>query len=120
MAEGSERVENILFRVTRENTEACIEQATAAMRCHGANSPEPRRRVVLGLDTSALRAADQQPYNHTSLTSQAHRGSLSKRRRLCSPARFWGEDWCVGNSSIVSRFFQENRTSSACSRCLLL
>ena len=34
------------------------------------------------VDTSALRAEDQQLYNRTSLTSGAHRGSLSKRREL--------------------------------------
>ena len=87
-AERSERVENVFFRATQEYTEAGIEQATVAMRCHGANSPEPRRGAVPGLDTSALcaadtsapRAADQQLYNRTSLTSWAHRGSLSRRR----------------------------------------
>ena len=46
MAERSERVENFLFRATREYTEAGIEQATVAMQCHGANSPEPSRRAV--------------------------------------------------------------------------
>ena len=81
-AERSERVENFLFRATREYTEAGIEQATVAMRCHGANSPKPRRRTVPWSDTSALRAARQQLYNRTSLTSWAHRGSLSKRREL--------------------------------------
>ena len=97
-AERRERVENFLFRATHEHTEAGIEQATVAMRCHGANSPEPRRRAVSGsdtlalcaadtsalraADTSALRAADQQLYNRISLTSWAHRGSLSKRREL--------------------------------------
>ena len=78
------------FRTTREYTEAGIEQATVAMRCHGANSPEPRRRAVPRSDTSALRAAntsalraaDQQLHNRTSLTSWAHRGSLSKRREF--------------------------------------
>ena len=84
LAERSERVENFLFRATREYmyTEAGIEQTTVAMRCHGANSPEPRRRAVPGSDTSALRAAHQQLYNRTSLTSWAHRGSLSMRREL--------------------------------------
>ena len=89
-AERSERVANFFFRATREHTEAAIEQATVAMRCHGANSPEPRGRAVPGsdtsvlraADTSALRAADQQLYNRTALTSWAHRGSLSKRREL--------------------------------------
>ena len=66
----------------REHTEAGIEQATVAMQCHGANSPEPLRRAVPGSDTSALRAADQQLYNRTSLTSWGHCGSLSKRREL--------------------------------------
>ena len=88
--ERSERVENFLFRPMRELTEAGIEQATVVMRCHGANSPEPRRRAVPGsntsalceADTSALCAADQQLFNRTSLTSWAHRGSLSKRREL--------------------------------------
>ena len=47
-AERSERVENFLFRATREYTEAGIEQATVAVRCLGANSPEPRRRAVPG------------------------------------------------------------------------
>ena len=37
------RVENFLFRATREYTEAGLEQ-----RCLGANSPEPRRRAVIG------------------------------------------------------------------------
>ena len=41
-AEQSERVENFLFRATREYTEAGIEQAIVAMRHLGANSPEPR------------------------------------------------------------------------------
>ena len=45
-AERSERVENSLFRATREDTEAGIEQATVAMRRLGANSPEPRKRTV--------------------------------------------------------------------------
>ena len=47
-AERSERVENFLFRATREYTEAGIEQATVAMRYLGADSPEPRRRAVPG------------------------------------------------------------------------
>ena len=88
-AEWSERVENFLFRATREYTEAGIEQLTVAMRCLGANSPEPRGRAVPGLDTSALRredtsalrAAEQQLYNRTALT-WTHRGSLSMRREL--------------------------------------
>ena len=42
-AERSERVENFLFRATCEYTEAGIEQ-----RCLGDNSPEPRRRAVIG------------------------------------------------------------------------
>ena len=58
------------------------------MRCHGTNSPEPRRCAVPRSDTSALRIADtsalhaedQQLYNRTSLTSRAHRWSLCKRR----------------------------------------
>ena len=45
-AERSERVENFHFRATREYTEAGIKQATVAMRCLGANSPEPGRRAV--------------------------------------------------------------------------
>ena len=45
-AERSERVENFLFRATREYTEAGIEQAIVAMRRLGANSPEPRNRAV--------------------------------------------------------------------------
>ena len=45
-AERSERVENFLFRATREYTEAGIEQAIVAMRRLGANSPEPRKRAV--------------------------------------------------------------------------
>ena len=97
-AERSERAENFLFRATREHTEASIYQVTVAMRCHGANSQELRRRAVPRSDTSALRAADtsalraadtsalrtadQQLYNRTALTSWAHRGSLSKQREL--------------------------------------
>ena len=84
-AERSENVENFLFRATGEYTEAGIGQATVAMLCHRANSREPRRLAVAGSDTSALhaaatsalRAAHQQLYNRTSLTSWAHRGSLS-------------------------------------------
>ena len=45
-AERSERVENFLFRATRGYTEAGIKQAIVAMRRLGANSPEPRKRVV--------------------------------------------------------------------------
>ena len=45
-AERSERVENFLFRATREYTEAGIEQAIVAMRRLGANSTEPRKRAV--------------------------------------------------------------------------
>ena len=45
-AERSERVENFLFRATREYAEAGIEQAIVAMWRLGANSPEPRKRVV--------------------------------------------------------------------------
>ena len=45
-AERSERVENFLFRATREYTEAGIEQAIVAKRRLGANSPEPRKRAV--------------------------------------------------------------------------
>ena len=56
----------------REHTVAgiAIEQATVAMRCNVANSPdlEPRSRVVPESNTSALRAADRQLYNRTSLT----------------------------------------------------
>ena len=81
-AERSERVENFLFRATHKHTEAGIEEATIAMRCHDANSPEPRGCAVPGSDASALRAADQQLYNCTSLTSWVHRGSLSKQREL--------------------------------------
>ena len=44
--ERSERVENFLFRATREYTEAGIEQAIVAMRRLRANSPEPRKRAV--------------------------------------------------------------------------
>ena len=47
-AERSERVENFHFRATREYTEAGIKEATVAMQCLGANSPEPRRRAVPG------------------------------------------------------------------------
>ena len=45
-AERSERVENFLFRATREYMEAGIAQAIVAMRRLGANSPEPRKRGV--------------------------------------------------------------------------
>ena len=45
-AERNERVENFLFRATRENTDAGTEQVTVAMWCLGANSPEPRSRAV--------------------------------------------------------------------------
>ena len=45
-AERSERVENFLFRTTREYTEAGIEQAIVAERRLGTNSPEPRKRAV--------------------------------------------------------------------------
>ena len=45
-AERSERVENSLFRATREYTEAGIEQAIVAMQHLVANSPEPRKRAV--------------------------------------------------------------------------
>ena len=45
-AERSERVENSLFRATREYTEAGIEQAIVAMLRLGANSPELRKRTV--------------------------------------------------------------------------
>ena len=45
-AERSERVENSLFRATREYTEAGIEQAIVAMRRLGANSPVPRKRAA--------------------------------------------------------------------------
>ena len=45
-ADRSERVENFLFRATREYTEAGIEQAIVAMRRLGANSPELRKRAV--------------------------------------------------------------------------
>ena len=44
--ERSERVENFLYRATRKYTEAGIEQATVAMQCLGANSPEPCRHAV--------------------------------------------------------------------------
>ena len=56
-AERSERVENFLFCATREYMEAGIEQATVAMRCLGANSPEPRRRAVPGWHVSRRPAA---------------------------------------------------------------
>ena len=45
-AERSERVENLLFRATREYTEAGIEQAIVAMRRLGANSPDLRKCAV--------------------------------------------------------------------------
>ena len=45
-AERSEGVENFLFGVTCEYTEAGIEQAIVAMQRLGANSPEPRKRAV--------------------------------------------------------------------------
>ena len=83
-AERSERVENFLFHATRKYTEAGIEQATVAMRCHGANSPEPHRHVVPESDTSALRAADQQLHKHTSLASWAHHGSFVQAKRYCA------------------------------------
>ena len=51
-AERSERVENFLFRATREYTEAGIEQ-----RRLGANSPEPRRRAVPGWHVGAQKTS---------------------------------------------------------------
>ena len=45
-AERSERVENLLFRATREYTEAGIEQAIVAMQRLGANIPDLRKRAV--------------------------------------------------------------------------
>ena len=36
------------FAQTCEYTEAGIEQVTVAMRCLGANGPEPRKRAVPG------------------------------------------------------------------------
>ena len=57
-----------------------IEQATAAMRCLGANSPEPRRPAVPGWHVSTQKTSSYN--NRTSLTSWAHRGSLSKPRKL--------------------------------------
>ena len=45
-AERSERVENFLFRATREYAEAGIEQAIVAMQRLGANSPDLRKRAV--------------------------------------------------------------------------
>ena len=62
--------------------EAGIEQATVAMRCPGANSPEPRRRAVPGSDTSAIRAEDQHLYNHTWVIV----GPCPSEESLCCPA----------------------------------
>ena len=45
-AERSEIVENLLFRATREYTEAGIEQAIVAMQRLGANIPDLRKRAV--------------------------------------------------------------------------
>ena len=56
-AERSERVENFLFRAMREYTEAGIEQATAPMRCLGANSPEPRKHAVHKCHISAQKTS---------------------------------------------------------------
>ena len=79
-AERSERVENFIFRATREYTEAGIEQATVAMRCFGANSPEPRRRAVHKWHVSAQKTSS---YITARLwLPRSHRGSLSKRREL--------------------------------------
>ena len=66
--------DDFLFRATREYTEAGIEQ-----RCIGANSTEPRRH---GDRITRQRAEDQQLYNRPTMTSWAHRWSLSKRREL--------------------------------------
>ena len=74
--------------------EAGIEQATVTMRCHGANSPEPRRHAVLGSDTSALRTADtsamhaedQQLYNRTSLPPGLIVVPCPSEETLCCPA----------------------------------
>ena len=43
---------------------------------------QSRTAQARGAQTSCLSAEDQRLYNRTSLTSRAHRGSLSKRREL--------------------------------------
>ena len=107
-AERSERVENFLFRATRKYTEAGIEQETVAMRCQGANSPEPHRRGVPESDTSALRATDQQLHNRTSLTSWAHHGSFVQVKRYCAvqlahpPHPLFADSWPPVSKLLVS------------------
>ena len=55
----------------------------AGDRCHAVPWRQQSRTVqARGAQMSRLSAEDQQLYNRTSLTSRAHRGSLSKRREL--------------------------------------
>ena len=89
-AERSERVE-IFFFAQRANTQKqalnkrplpCDAMAPTVQNHAGARLPGLYTSVLRAADTSALRTADQQLYNHNSLTSWAHRVSLSKRTEL--------------------------------------
>ena len=78
-AERSERVENFLFRTTRNTRK----QASSKRLLPGdALAPTAQNRASTRCvnDTSAHRRP--QLYNRTFPTSRAHRGSLSKRREL--------------------------------------
>ena len=52
---------------------------------------QPRNAQARGARVTRQHAEDQQLYNRTSLTSWAHRGSLSKRRELVLSSLFLGE-----------------------------
>ena len=80
--------------------EAGIEQATVATRCHGANSPEPRRRAV-----TEWHVITQKTSSYITVCTWLPGlivGPCPSEESLCCPA-------C----------FSENWTSSACSRTLL-
>ena len=75
-AERSERVE-IFFFAQRANT-----RKQASSRRPMPWRQQSRTAQARGAQMSCLSAEDQRRYNRTSLTSRAHRGSLSKRREL--------------------------------------
>ena len=84
-AERSERVENFLFRATREYTEAGIEQATVAMRRLGANSPEPRKRAVREWHVSTQKTGSY--ITERSRLPGLIVGPSPREESLCCPAR---------------------------------
>ena len=69
----------------RKNTEAGIEQATVAMRCLGANSPEPRRRPVPRWHGSAQKTSSYNIITARPWLPRLIVGPCPSEKSLCCP-----------------------------------